>query len=284
MKDSLAFHRPDSGFHIPDDVPADDAFSRTTVLGIGAHPDDLEFMALQGILQCYREANEWFGGVTCTNGSGSARTGPFAGKTDEEMIRIRSEEQDRAADLGEYSFMARLGYASEAVRPAAPNEPLIDDLERILGRTRPDTLYTHHGMDKHPTHVGIFLATLAAVRRLDPPDRPARVEGCEVWRSLDWVSDGEKLIHPLDRHPELGRRLAEVFASQIAGGKNYAAAIEGRRLANATFMDPGKIDSSERVAYTIDLTPLFHNDAETPQNFFRGFVERLQNEIHHALD
>ncbi|MGK0456064.1 MAG: hypothetical protein ACJAUA_000354, partial [Zhongshania aliphaticivorans] len=40
----------DHDLYIPDSLPVDKALDRTTHLGIGAHQDDLEFMALHGIL------------------------------------------------------------------------------------------------------------------------------------------------------------------------------------------------------------------------------------------
>ena len=59
---------------VPDGVPVAEALKRITHLGIGAHQDDLEFMAFHGVLTCYHSDTQWFGGVTCTNGGGSART------------------------------------------------------------------------------------------------------------------------------------------------------------------------------------------------------------------
>ena len=40
---------------IPDGKPAEEALARITHLGIGAHQDDLEFMAFHGILQCHQD-------------------------------------------------------------------------------------------------------------------------------------------------------------------------------------------------------------------------------------
>jgi hypothetical protein len=48
---------------------------QATHLGIGAHQDDLEFMAFHGIKECHERAGRFFGGVICTNGAGSSRTG-----------------------------------------------------------------------------------------------------------------------------------------------------------------------------------------------------------------
>ena len=61
--------------YLPQADEAPSALRKTTHLGVGAHQDDLEFMAMHGILECYEKDDQWFGGVTCTNGAGSARTG-----------------------------------------------------------------------------------------------------------------------------------------------------------------------------------------------------------------
>lgn len=39
--------------YIPDNVSAPEAQAHTSQLGIGAHQDDLEFMAFHGIATCY---------------------------------------------------------------------------------------------------------------------------------------------------------------------------------------------------------------------------------------
>jgi len=75
-----------STLHIPSSCPAEEILMRTTHLGIGAHQDDLEFMAYHGIATCYDSDRNWFTGVTCTSGGGSSRSGPFANHSDEEII------------------------------------------------------------------------------------------------------------------------------------------------------------------------------------------------------
>jgi hypothetical protein len=90
---------------VPDRLETKAALRRITHLGLGAHQDDLEFMAFHGILNCYRKPDHWFGGVTCTNGAGSARTGRYASYTDEQMQSVRVEEQDAAAVVGGYGIM-----------------------------------------------------------------------------------------------------------------------------------------------------------------------------------
>lgn len=277
------FHRPDSNLFVPDGTPPEAALARTTLLGIGAHPDDLEFMALHGILSCFGKDDAWFGGVTCTDGAGSARSGPYADLGDGEMVRVRAREQDTAASIGGYSFIARLGHPSFAAKQAKLRTVLVDDLERLLRATRPRAVYTHHGMDKHAAHVGVFCAVLEAARRLDRNERPATVYGCEVWRALDWVSDREKIVHPLDAHPNLAAALNGVFDSQIAGGKRYDLAVEGRRRANATFGEPRAVDDCGRAAYAVDLSPLFRDDEADPAAFFQGFVDRMAAEVRETI-
>ena len=70
---------------VPDGQPVEAALARTTHLGISAHQDDLEIMAIDGILKCFQQPDRWFTGVVVTNGSGSPRTGLYANTTDEEM-------------------------------------------------------------------------------------------------------------------------------------------------------------------------------------------------------
>src|SRR5260221_11683648 len=77
---------PSADIFIPDGKAPAAALGRVTHLGVGAHQDDLEFMAFHGIQACYHSDTDWFGGVTCTNGSGSSRTGSYAKYTDEEMM------------------------------------------------------------------------------------------------------------------------------------------------------------------------------------------------------
>ena len=116
---------------VPDETPAPAALRRITHLGIGAHQDDLEFMAFHGILTCYAQSRKWFGGVTCTNGAGSARAGVYQKFSDVQMMAVRRREQRNAAVVGRYGVMIQLDYPSAAVKSAA-NPALKNDLKKIL--------------------------------------------------------------------------------------------------------------------------------------------------------
>ncbi len=262
----------------PDGKTGPDALSRTTHLGMGAHQDDLEFMAFHGILSCYDRTDRWFGGVTITDGRGSSRTGPFKDWTDDQIAAERVREQDAAAVIGQYSFMAQLGFGSAAVRDAQQTA-VRDDLRRILEASRPEVVYLHNLADKHDTHVGCALRCIEAMRQMPKADRPKMVYGCEVWRDLDWLVDSEKTPMPISARPELARALNEVFATQIAGGKRYDLAVLGRRTANATFSNAHATDQESAMQWAMDLTPLVQDDSLDPIAYTVGFIDRLKSDV-----
>jgi LmbE family N-acetylglucosaminyl deacetylase len=269
---------PRARLMIPDGMAAPEALRRTTHLGIGAHQDDLEFMAFHGILACYDQKDRWFGGVTITDGRGSSRAGIFQAWTDDQIAAERIREQDAAAVIGQYAFMAQLGHPSKSVRDA--RETIVrDDLVRILEATRPEVVYLHNLADKHDTHVGCALRCLEALRRLPKADRPHKVYGCEVWRDLDWLVDSEKTPMPVSGRPELAQALNEVFATQIAGGKRYDLAVIGRRTANATFSQAHATDQESAMQWAMDLTPLVQDDSLDPIAYVTGFIDRLKADV-----
>jgi LmbE family N-acetylglucosaminyl deacetylase len=269
---------PQARLMVPDGMDGPAALRRTTHLGIGAHQDDLEFMAFHGILACYDSADRWFGGVTVTDGRSSSRAGPFKDWTDAQIAAERIREQEAAAVIGQYAFMAQLGFDSAAVR-AAGQSAVRDDLRHLLEMARPETVYLHNLADKHDTHVGCALRSLEAIRQLPKADRPQRVYGCEVWRDLDWLVDNEKSTLPVSARPELARALNEVFATQIAGGKRYDLAVLGRRAANATFGHAHASDQETAVQWAMDLTPLALDDDLDPLAYATGFIDRLKADV-----
>ena len=262
----------------PDGKTGPDAISRTTHLGIGAHQDDLEFMAFHGILACYDRTDRWFGGVTITDGRGSSRAGQFKDWTDDQIAAERIREQEAAAVIGQYSFIAQLGFGSAAVRDAQQSA-VRDDLRRIFEASRPEVVYLHNLADKHDTHVGCALRCIEALRQLPKAERPKMVYGCEVWRDLDWLVDSEKTAMPISDRPELARTLNEVFATQIAGGKRYDLAVLGRRTANATFSNAHSTDQESAMQWAMDLTPLIQDDSLDPVAYTVGFIDRLKADV-----
>jgi LmbE family N-acetylglucosaminyl deacetylase len=274
----MKLHYPTANIFIPDGTPAPAAFQRITHLGVGAHQDDLEFMAFHGIIACYHSDDQWFGGVTCTNGSGSARTGEYAKYTDDEMMKVRVQEQRQAAVVGHYGAMFQLDFPSKIVKDAA-NPALKDDLKTILSATRPRVVYTHNPADKHETHIAVVIPLIQAIRELPQDQRPDAVHGCEVWRNLDWMMDDEKVAHNVGGYDNLAAALNGLFDSQIAGGKRYDLAVQGRRAANATFFDSHSVDQSNSVAFAMDLTPLIKDDSLDIVEYVTGFIDRFKADV-----
>lgn len=267
---------------IPDAEPEAEALKRITHLGIGAHQDDLEFMGFHGILACFGRNDRWFGGVTCTNGAGSSRTGPYAAFTDAQMMGVRREEQRKAASLGGYGVMFQLDYPSSAVK-SATDPVLKNDLKAILAATRPEVVYTHNPADKHDTHIGVVIAALLAMRELPCDQRPKQVVGCEVWRGLDWLSDDEKVLMNVSGRDNLAAALNGVFDSQIAGGKRYDLATQGRRSANATFFESHATDSATQLIFGMDLTPLVVDEGVDIVSHVCGCIDRFREDVRSKL-
>lgn len=278
----MRFHNSTAELFIPDRVAEPEALSRTTHLGIGAHQDDLEFMAFHGILACYQNATEWFAGVTCTNGAGSARTGPYAQFSDEQMQAIRRKEQNLAAQVGQYGAMIQLDYPSSVVKDPQ-GIALRDDLIEVLRATCPRVVFTHNLADKHDTHIGVAIAAIQAMRALPMEQRPEAVYGCEVWRNLDWMPDARKVVQDVSAHENLAAALNGVFDSQIAGGKRYDLGVIGRRRSNATFFQSHEVDQSDSIAFAMDLTPLVLEESLDIVDYINEFIESFRSDVTAAL-
>ena len=267
--------------YIPDEEQRDKAITRTTHLAIAAHQDDIEFMAYAPIAECFGKTDKWFSGVVVTDGAGSPRSGLYADYTDEEMKSVRITEQKKAAAVGEYSFQMLQGHPSKEVKDPK-NTAIIKELAEIIREAKPKYLYTHNLADKCETRVATGMKVIAALRTLSPEERPEKVYGCEVWRDLDWVCDEEKVYMDCGPHPNLMRCLSAVFDSQIAGGKRYDLAAEGRRLANATFSASHACDTYSALNYAMDLTPLM-NEKEDMAEYIAGYIERFKQAVTYTI-
>lgn len=274
----MKFHNPTAEVYVPDGKSPAAALKRITHLGIGAHQDDLEFMAFHGILECHASKSKWFGGVTCTNGAGSARAGKFKKFSDEQMMAVRRREQNQAAKLGRFGVMIQLDYPSSAVK-SATGTALKDDLKTIVAATKTETVYTHNLADKHDTHIGVVIAAIQAMRELPIAQRPKKVVGCEVWRNLDWLADNQKALMDVSGANQLAARLNGVFASQIAGGKRYDLATLGRRSANATFFESHATDTATQLIFGMDLTPLINDPLEDITDYTLKFIDEFRADV-----
>lgn len=267
---------------IPDGADEQAALARTTHMSIAAHQDDIEIMALEGILAGFGSSDRWFTAVVVTNGAGSPRDGLYADYSDEKMQVVRRMEQKKAAFVGEYSAVAFLNHPSSAVKSSTDPAPK-NDLKTIVGACRPQVIYTHNLADKHDTHIGVALRTVAAIRELPKDQRPKKLYGCEVWRDLDWLLENDKVVFKLDEHENIAASLVGVFDSQIAGGKRYDLATMGRRRANATYFQSHSVDAAQMINFGIDLTPLIEDDKLDPVQFTTAFVQRFADDVKNRI-
>ncbi|GIV17013.1 MAG: hypothetical protein KatS3mg022_2448 [Armatimonadota bacterium] len=274
----MQLNNPGAEIFVPDGTPVEQALSRTTHLAIGAHQDDLEIMAYQGILECFQQEDKWFCGVTVTNGAGSPRDDLYKDYTDEMMQVVRRKEQKKAAVVGEYTAQIFLDYSSAATKDGN-NQAVKEDLKKVFLATRPQIVYTHNLADKHDTHVAVTLRVIAALRELPDDAKPQQVLGCEVWRDLDWMADSDKVPMDVSAHENLAASLLGVFDSQICGGKRYDLATMGRRRAHATYFESHGVDVSTSLIYAMDLTPLIKEPSLDVAQYVQGFIDRFAQDV-----
>ena len=278
----MQFTKTNVDFFVPDGSAPEAALERTTHLCVSAHQDDIEIMAAQPILECFQQKEKWFTGVVVTDGRGSPRDNLYKEYTDEEMRLVRFKEQRKAAIVGEYAAQVLLDFPSKIVKDASKLD-VVEDILQVLQATKPQFVFTHNLADKHDTHVAVALRVVAALRRLDPAQRPARLVGCEVWRALDWMVDSAKVTMNVSEHENLQAALLGVFDSQIAGGKRYDLASMGRRRANATYFESHGVDETSGMSYGMDMTPLIQDTSLDPCVYTESLIKTFAQEVTERL-
>lgn len=278
----MELHKDSARIFVPDGTANEKALERTTHIAIGAHQDDIEIMAVDGILACFQREDRWFSGVVVTNGAGSPREDLYKDYTDEEMRTVRAKEQLKAAYVGEYAAQVLMDYSSAEIKDSSNKKP-VEDLSLILKAARPEIVYTHNLADKHPTHVATALRSIEAVRSLPENLRPDRLYGCEVWRDLGWMLDEDKIVFDCSGHDNLQASLVGVFDSQVTGGKRYDLATMGRRRANATYFASHDVDITTGMAFGMDLTPLINDPELEVANYVQSYIDRFADDVRNLI-
>jgi LmbE family N-acetylglucosaminyl deacetylase len=252
----------------------------TTHLCIAAHPDDIEIMAFGAIAECYAAPGLAFTGVTVTDGGGAPRVGEYAQVTDAELAKIREKEQNNAAEIGKYLAQLNLGFSSQQIKVHS-NPALHKQLMQIIAAAAPQVLYTHNLADKHATHIAVALHVVRAVRELVAQEAiPApRVIGMEVWRSLDWLCDADKIAEDSGALPHLASALIAAHKSQISPAKRYDLAAPARRLANAVFHESHEAEGAASLSFGMDMTPLCNGSETDPAQFVNAYIERFREDV-----
>ncbi len=263
---------------IPDNSSQEKAFEKTTDFGVVAHADDLEMMCCSAITNSYNSNDKVFSGLVLTNGSGASNIGQVI-LTESEMVNTRILEQNQAASIGRYGFIAQLGYSSLEAKDQKNKDDIVEALSWYISRARPDRIYIHNLADKHSTHVVASLRVLDALRSLKDTYKPKKLLACEIWRNLDWLSDKEKVALPVLNNKELIKELIQNYKSQIFSGKRYDLALLGRLQANATFLDPYSEDTAPLVSFAMDVTHLIDEPREKTLEFIDEKISTFRNDV-----
>ncbi len=278
----MKFHQKTATVFIPDSLAPEKALLRTTHMAISAHQDDIEIMAVEPIISCFQQPDLWFSAIVMSDGRGSPRDDIYKTYSDEDMRLVRMKEQKKAAIVGEYAALVQLDYPSLAIKDSKNEQP-IEDLLFMLKAMQPQYVYTHNLADKHPTHVATALRVIESLRRLPATDRPKKLFGCEVWRSLDWLLDSDKVAFNLSSHENLQAALLGIFDSQICGGKRYDLASMGRRKANATYFETHGLDIATGLSFGMDLTPLIEDEEKPINPFVQEYIARFAQAVADSL-
>ncbi|MCJ7626308.1 MAG: PIG-L family deacetylase [Anaerolineaceae bacterium] len=268
---------------IPDGLSPLEGLARTTHMAVGAHPDDLEIMAVDGILECFQRTDKWFSGVVMTDGRASPRGALYRDYTDDDMVVVRAKEQKKAATIGEYAAQVLLGYPSSVVKDSAHGET-VADLVCLLRMAGPKIIYTHNLADKHATHVAVALRVIDAIRRLEEAERPQKLYGCEVWRDLGWMLDTDKVVFDCSTQNNLQTALLGVFDSQISAGKRYDLATMARRAAHATYFASHGVDEASGLVFGMDLTPLIIDVEMDISTYVQGYIDRFAGDVRSLIE
>lgn len=257
------------------------AVNATTTLSISAHQDDIEIMAVKGILDSFGNPDSWFGAVIVADGAGSPRDDIYADYSDTEMMEIRKTEQKKASYIGEYSFLSMLDFTSKDIKDFS-NDKITEEICETIQKSSPKIIYTHNLFDKHDTHVAVAMRVISAINMLPPNKHPKKLYGCEVWRGLDWLLDEDKTVFDVSAHENISNALISVFDSQICGGKRYDLATAGRRKANATYYASHGTDKMEQASIAIDMTDIITGKI-SPTDFTNKYLDNFKTDVQNKL-
>jgi len=213
-----------------------------------------------------------------TNGAGSLRSGQYTSASDEEMIAVRKQEQSVVAAIGRYAAVIQMACESSQLQGQI-DESVVAMLQNILEQTRPHTVYLHSPVDRHATHIGVCMHAIEALRKLDVEDLPTRIWGVEVWRSMDWVDAGQRILLDVSAGQELQSRLLGQYQSQLVNGKRYDVALAGRNRANATLASEDTIDTIENACFALDLNLLVGKNPVPVSEYVGDLLSRFSNDL-----
>ncbi len=281
----MTWGKADADYFIPDGATLEVAMERATMLAIGAHPDDIEILAVPGILKAFQAGGNQLFGLVATTGGGTLRSVDDAELSYLEMRETRTEEQKQAASLGQYSGVVLLNYGSAEIKDACYHAP-DKDLQAVIQAVRPREVYMHNPFDRHDTHVAVCMRGIAALRAVAAQTgwMPQHVYGCEAWRGLDWLVHCDRTALPVHDPNHLSDRLLRVYKSQFLSEKQYDLAARGRRIVNATYQESQALGSEHEMAFAVDLMPLLEDPTIAVSTYVKHTIDRFRADSLSRLD
>lgn len=175
-----------------------------------------------------------------------------------------------------------LNYKSKDVKNKN-NKNILGDIKTIIEYTKPDIVYTHSLTDRHQTHVATAIRVIEAFREIDIGIRPKKLYGCEVWGSLDWLGQEDKVVFDVSNNVNISQALVGVFNSQICDDKRYDIATIARREANATFSKIATEKGAKFVNYAMDMTNIIGASNKEILNYLDYQIENFKRKSHYNV-
>ena len=272
------FYRPKNLKVIP--------FSKCRVLAIMAHHDDIEIGAHHWAYNSYVSGERDFFGVVLADGAGKKpRVKKYQNYSTHRMANLRNDEQELAADLGQYGGVWMLSHPSSRLYNQT-NLNALEELRKIVLSTRPEIIITHNPLDLHPTHISTFHHVVQTVVDLPPRAKPKFLYGTEGWGDVTrwFISHGRKVgmksINCSSSLPFL-QMILGAFKSQNEI-MSYDEAVPDMIRARANLMNPYRKSGSKGVQVVFDMSKLIYGKLtinQYYQNLLNSHTKHM-NEIH----
>lgn len=154
--------------------------SQDSVLIVAAHPDD-EVLGCGGTIARHRRAGDQVAVLIMADGI-TSRTAD-AGAT-AQAIEERRRSARRANEILGVSDLTLLSYPDNRMDATALLD-IVQDIEKLVARCRPGTVYTHHRGDVNIDHARVHDAVIAACRP-QPGHSVRRLLFFETPSSTEW--------------------------------------------------------------------------------------------------
>ncbi len=227
----------------------------TNLLAIASHHDDIELMAMDGVLKAYGSKKYAFYACVVGDASNCNKIGKYADCSDKELMETRNQEQARASQIGEYEDLILLKKSQSDIEDL-DNTTIVKELQKIILDINPDVVYTHNIFDRNLSHVRLALKVIEAILALPEESRPRLLYGCEIFRSLDWLPERYRVNFDISDNKEIQSRLIGVYDTMAEHSQNFAKAVVGRKLSNATFLGDKMGEEDKMLWFGLNLTPV----------------------------